>query len=433
VHGSAATSAAEGTAASAATSPTATAAGVPLTSTTLPAGTPSAGSIGTGAAVTGAGAAPSKSGSTPAATQSAGSVVALGNVGDYSGVLGAIDAGAQQTLQVWAAYTNAHGGINGHPIHLYTADDGGDPSTSESLVQQQVTQDHVIAFVGNIVPVTVQASLPYLVQQHIPVIGGDITSDYWFQSPVLFPQGTEVLATADGDIRAAVARGDTKLGFLYCVEDPICTQGYNYEITQGHAQADGADPVYSAGVSLTQPDFTAQCLAAKQAGANVLLLGGDANSLERLASDCHAQGYDPLYEALSIGVDAALAQDPLVNGMIAAEATFPWMDADTPAQAAYQQAVKQYAPSLAESGSSSAEWTAGMLATAAASALTSTPTSAEFFQGLWAIKNNTLGGLAPPLTFNANGNGNATVVSCYFLITLQNGQFTDPDNGSVKC
>jgi branched-chain amino acid transport system substrate-binding protein len=432
VKAAAATTGGQGTAAAAAaSSPSSPPAGLPLTATTVPAGVASSGSQAASAAASGAAPSASKSGSTPAATPSAGSVVALGNVGDYSGVLGAIDAGAQQTLQVWAAYTNAHGGLNGHPVHLYTADDGGDPSTSQSLVQQQVTQDHVIAFVGNIVPITVQASLPYLVQQHIPVIGGDITSDYWFQSPVLFPQGTEVLATADGDIRAAVARGDTKLGFLYCVEDPICTQGYNYEITQGHAQADGADPVYSAGVSLTQPDFTAQCLAAKQAGANVLLLGGDANSLERLAANCHAQGYDPLYEALSIGVDAALANDPLVNGMIAAEATFPWMDATTPAQAAYQQAVKQYAPSLAESGSSSAEWTAGMLATAAAQALTSAPTSSEFFQGLWAIKNNTLGGLAPPLTFNANGN--ATVVTCYFLITLQNGQFTDPDNGSDKC
>jgi branched-chain amino acid transport system substrate-binding protein len=416
---------------SGATSAASPAAAVASTATTVAATSASSGPAAatSGPASAGAAAA-SKGASTPAAAASA-SVVNLGNVGDYSGVLGAIDAGAQESLQVWAAYTNAHGGLNGHPVHLFSADDGGDPSTSQSLVQQEVTQDHVIAFVGNIVPVTVQASLPYLEQQHIPVIGGDITSDYWFQSPVLFPQGTEVLATADGDIRAAVGRGDTKLGFLYCVEDPICTAGYNYEIKQGHAQADGADPVYSAGVSLTQPDFTAQCLAAKQAGANVLLLGGDAGSLQRLATDCHAQNYDPLYEALSIGVDAALQSDPLLNGMIASEATFPWMDAATPAQAAYQQAVKQYAPSLQESGSSSAEWTAGMLASAADQFLTATPTSAEFFQGLWTIKNNTIGGLAPPLTFNANGN--ATVATCYFQITLQNGQFVDPYNGSDRC
>ena len=117
--------------------------------------------------------------------------------------------------------------------------------------------------------------------------------------------------------------------------------------------------------------------------------------------------------------------------MLAGQTDFPWVDSYTPAQAAYQQAVKAYDPGLASSATTAAEWTAGMLAVAASSDLTATPTSAEFFQGLWSIKNNDLGGLAPPLTFTQGQP--ATPSDCYFLMTLDNGQFVDLDKGNTQC
>ena len=144
-----------------------------------------------GASSTGARTAASSGGSSAGGGGAAsnGSTIALGNVGTYSGVIGAVFSGAQQTMGVWQAYVNPHGGLNGHPVHVYIEDDGADPSTSVSDVEQEVTQDHVIAFVGNLMPLTVQASVSYLQQQNIPVIGGDASSTTWWQSPILFPQG----------------------------------------------------------------------------------------------------------------------------------------------------------------------------------------------------------------------------------------------------
>jgi branched-chain amino acid transport system substrate-binding protein len=294
-----------------------------------------------------------------------------------------------------------------------------------------VTQDHAIAFVGNLVPLTVTASLSYLQQHHIPVIGGDLDTEDWVTSPVLFPEGTEFFHQNDGLVKGPVARGKTKLGMLYCVEDPICSASNQYLIKEGHAKADGADPVYSASFSLTQPTFTAQCISARNAGATFIVLGGDGNSLERLARDCAAQGYNPLYAAGGVAVSQSMASDSQLDGMFATQVTFPWMDAYTPAQAAYQQAIQTYAPSLVSSGASAAEWTSGELAVAASGYLGTTPTSAQFFQGLYTIKNNTLGGLAPPLTFNTSAA--ATAPSCYFEITLGNGKFVDPNGGRPIC
>ena len=43
------------------------------------------------------------------AAASKGSTINLGNVGTYSGVIGAVFSGAEQTIGVWQAYVNAHG------------------------------------------------------------------------------------------------------------------------------------------------------------------------------------------------------------------------------------------------------------------------------------------------------------------------------------
>lgn len=359
------------------------------------------------------------------------STINLGNVGTYSGVIGAVFSGAQQSLEVWEAYTNAHGGLNGHPVHVYFEDDGGDPSTSATDVQQEVTRDHVIAFVGNLMPLTVSASVPYLQQQNIPVIGGDASSVEWWQSPILFPQASGINGENDITIKAAVAKGDTKMGLLYCIEDATCTNAYTQLIQQGGAKADGVNPVYVASYSITQPDLTAQCLDAKQAGATFVYFAGDGDSLIRMSNDCAAQGYNPVYEADSIAVDASVASDSHLNGLLSAQTNFPWVDAYTPAQQLYQQAVKQYDATLVGSASTSAEWASGQLAVAADKYLTANPTSAEFLQGLWSIKNNNLGGLAPPLTFTQGSP--ATMSNCYFLMTLQNGTFTDLNKGNTQC
>jgi branched-chain amino acid transport system substrate-binding protein len=352
-------------------------------------------------------------------------------VGTYSGVIGAVFAGAQQALEVWEAYTNAHGGLNGHPVHVFFEDDGGDPSSSATDVQQEVTQDHVIAFVGDLMPLTVSASVPYLQQQNIPVIGGDASSIEWWQSPILFPQASGLSGENDITIKAAVAKGYTKMGLLYCIEDATCTNAYTQLIQQGGAKADGVDPVYVSTYSITQPDLTAECLDAKQAGATFIYFAGDGDSLVRMSSDCSAQGYNPLYEADSIAVSASIASDSHLNGLLSAQTNFPWVDTYTPAQQLYQQAVKDYDPSLVGSASTSAEWASGELVVAADKYLTANPTSAEFLQGLWSIKNNNLGGLAPPLTFTQGAP--ATMSDCYFLMTLQNGTFIDLNKGNTQC
>ena len=375
---------------------------------------------------------PTTVGPSSAATGSAlsGTPVVVGNIGTYSGIIGALFNSGQQMAFVWAKWVNAHGGVSGHPVQVLSADDRGDPGQYLSEVKDMVENHHVIAFVGNLVPLSATGAEQYLEQKQIPVVGGDSTSNIWFQSPVLFPDATHFSAFSQAAAHEAVAAGKPKVAIIYCSEVEAC-HTWNDSLQGGAAAKQGASIAYSAQVSLAQPDFTSECLQSQSHGAQALLAAVDANSLVRLSRDCAQQGYHPLYVAVSLAVVDAVATDPNLQGLVAPQGTFPWPANDTPAAQDYQTAIRQFAPGLQGSGASSSVWTSGRLFEEAAAHLPAHPTPHDLFSALWTIKNDTLGGLAPPVTFT-QGKG-ATPSTCYFLVEVAGGKWVAPNGSKSQC
>src|SRR5207245_1137951 len=245
-------------------------------------GAPTAGGVSRSGATaggsTGAGAA-TASGTTSCLQKK--STVTIGTVGQQSGVAGGTIAGGAKAVQAWVAMVNARNGVNCHPVKYIVLDDGGDPSRNQSLVQQLVEQDHAIAMVYVDAPLTGQASLNYLTSKRVPVVGTELGSPWVYSSPMYFPQGASgnlVYAV----IVAAVAaigkpNGQNKIGTLECVEVNICS-GADATVRK-YASQFGLVDVYDGHGSLVQPDYTASCQAAQSAGAQILLIALDANSI----------------------------------------------------------------------------------------------------------------------------------------------------------
>ena len=356
--------------------------------------------------------------------------IVLGNVGNYSGPAGSSTSAAPTAIRVWAQWTNAHGGIAGHPVQVFTADDGADPSRSRSLIQDMVENKHVIAFVGSMTPLDADGGISYLEQKHIPVIGGDLTTNQWTASPVFFPMGTTWLALIEASLKAARDAGATKLGVIYCVETAACDV-INKHITDTAARY-GEQIVYTSRVSVTQPDYTAQCLGAQQNGAQAMWLGVEANSHQRFASSCSRQNYHPLYLMANQTSTTAEAQTPGLEGTIAPAPVFPWMvSAGNPELDAYNQAMHQYAPDLEGSGSTAIQWASGELFKRAAAGIGPEPTTDAVFNGLWALRNETVGGLTPPLTYAAHQA--SPPVTCYFITRIVGGRWTAPNGAKYQC
>jgi branched-chain amino acid transport system substrate-binding protein len=361
-----------------------------------------------------------------------GSSVNIGNVGDYSGALADDFGPGADTIRVWAKATNACGGLNGHQINLFVADDQSDPALALSQTKTMVEQNHVIAFVGDYIFLTYGAVLPYLEKVHIPLIGGDGYNELWFTNPMAFPleAGPNVgfYQTAMKLIPPKSA-DFTKGGGIYCNEEPVCRTS---DDAAARAYKDkGIESVLQQPVSLSQPSYTAQCQALKTAGAQWVdhQLTPAANI--RFIKDCARVGYHPHDFTIALGASKLQEGDPLFDGLIVGQGVFPWPDESIPATKAAHDAVHKYNPNLTLGGAFSLSWASGELLRAASLFLGATPTTDQIFQGLYALKAATLDGLTGPLTFARGAHPEDHFAPCVFEVQIVHEKWAAP-NGA-KC
>ena len=409
------------------------------TGTSRPAGASlQGGASGTGGA---APSAPNPHGEPPAPTRSPiaatpGSPVKLGSVGTHSGPVGQSAAPMVTGLQVWQKALNAKGGVNGHFVSLLIADDGGDPARHRALVQKLVETDKVLAFIQNGEALSGgKATIDYLNARGVPVIGGDGASQHYYQSPMYFPQGAfgdnllfSVIAGAAGQ---TVPEGKKKFGYVVCSEAQICRDAER--VWSKAAAALGVEVVYKGQGSLGQPDFTAQCLAARNAGVEVLLPMLDANSISRLSASCARQSYRPTLALTASQVQDRMSTDPNLADSLGFSNVFPYFQAGTPGTDEYQAALARFGGEGVDRGVGIATaWTSGKLYEQVAASLPEPPTTDAILRGLWSLKGETLGGLTQPLTFLEGKNAPENPV-CWFAMKIQAKKWVSPDGFKLTC
>jgi branched-chain amino acid transport system substrate-binding protein len=319
-------------------------------------------------------------------------------------------------------------------VKYIVEDDGGDPARGRSEVQDLVESKKVIAFVYNSAPLAGQGTVDYLTQKQVPVIGSEGTSEWFYSSPVFFPQMTSgSLVGASTTASAAsqtIPKGLTKLGLITCSDGiQICEE--SKKVVPEWAPKVGYTYVYTGSASLAQPDYTAECLAARNAGAQVLTFAMDANSIERFAKSCTNIGYRPTFAVSQHVASDALAQEPMLQGVAGTAMVAPWFDKANPAVAEFQAAMAAYATGVSLTGSPSFGWASAKLFEKAAQHLGDQPTAAQVLDGLWSIRNDTLGGLTMPLTFSRNQIAPRPL--CYYRYTVNGGSYVLVDGGDVHC
>jgi branched-chain amino acid transport system substrate-binding protein len=356
--------------------------------------------------------------------------IKVGNIGIYSGVGGAVTRNGLAALKAWEQWVNAQGGVAGHPVQVVVADDGGDPAQSLAARKRLVEEEHVVAFVGDQDFLTGGNFLAYHAQTRVPVVGGAGPA-FYYDSPFFFPQDTY----APPEFTAALAAvadqvPSAKLATIVCVEDRAnCTDAGR--AWSAEAAGFGQQVVYQAQVSIAQPDFTGECLAARNAGADVLLLGLDSAAIQRLARSCGRQGYHPRF-AGTIGRQSLAATSDL-DGFILASSSFPWTSKSAPARQAFATAMATHAPDADLDIFATSVWTSEVLFTRAVelAGRKEVITNEDVLRGLWSMHGETLSGLTYPLTFT-NGQPAEKKV-CYFLMVTAGGAWTTPNGDAIKC
>lgn len=349
--------------------------------------------------------------------------IVLGQAGNFSGIAGAAYAPARDAVGAWAQMVNARGGINGHPVKLLTADDGGDSSIAMANVRNFVENQGAIALV-NLYSTTPEI-VSYAQEKGIPIIGGSGLGKQWSENPVMFSAVTSDTNQNYGWAAASAGTGAKKVASVYCSEGAICKEK-NKEYVAFSRQF-GLEVVYQGAVSLAQPDYTADCINARNAGAELIVAILDGASANRVAQSCGRQGYKPIF-VISKPADAVV---PETEGAISPLVAFPWfLRSGTPELQEFGDAMAKFAPGVAVGPFTTQGWVSAKLAERAAAKVSDTPTSQDLFRGLWKLKGETFGGLSVPLTF-IEGKP-APEASCVFVIKVSGGRWTAPTGLGVS-
>jgi branched-chain amino acid transport system substrate-binding protein len=348
-----------------------------------------------------------------------------------AGLQGPADAPA--AVAAWKKYVTCNGGISGHPVSTIYFNDQSNPAVSVQDAKTLVS-DHVIAIMDNS---TLDADWAKIVDAaHIPVLSmmASIADLAYTTDPNFYADQNLGIPTGQwGIAKAASLSGAHKLGLLYCTEVTTCAQ--LPKLVAPLAKETGMSLIYSAAFSQSQPNYTAQCLAARAKGVQVLAPIGTPQEMRQVYIDCAQQGYYPgaVFVGQGLGADVASyeKQIPVIYGALG---TIPWFVHNTATKPFYA-AMNSYISSsgFKRTGNTPSgllgDWVGLQMFAAAAAHVGAHPTTADITKGLLSFRGNTIGSLTSPLTF-AKGHlrGN-----CEFLFEIKHGTYELPDGLTPVC
>ncbi|HET9773277.1 MAG TPA: ABC transporter substrate-binding protein [Acidimicrobiia bacterium] len=359
------------------------------------------------------------------------SKIVIGSFGTSSGPIGAVFASVQTATRAWVADINARGGLDGHPVNVLYADDGGDGARALAIARRMVEQDKVLFFLNLYQVTTSDAVIPYLEQKKVPIImsGGGLPDED--HSEIVFnPMVGGDLGWVSIMVESLKALSDKrKVAVLYCRETKACPNGLRR--MKENQDKLGVQVVYEAEVSIAQPDYTAEVLQARNSGAEVLANIADAASGVRIIRSALRQDWRPVFLATQAANDDTTAKAPDVKGLITVtQGTAPYMDG--PWMADYRDAVAKYVPGGPLGGTGAAGWAGVKLVEKIAPTWGDQPTTQKVIDSLYALKGETLGGLIPPLTF-PRGDDRTRVNLCGVPLQFDGAKIRAPLGNTFRC
>ena len=212
----------------------------------------------------------------------------------------AANFGSPETVPISKAVVaqiNTQGGLGGHPIHLITCNDKGDPTTAGNCART-AAQSHAVAVVegislegATIAPTLQAAKIPLITSPTVP-------DDY--DNPISYPKDGGTLALWSGVGMLAARSGCKQIGELYDSSNPVGASG---------------PPMVKAGVAAGGRGTVVANVGASESSVN---LTPTIQSLLSKHVDCLATTLTP---ALEVGALKAIAQSPKPTIPVIADAS----------------------------------------------------------------------------------------------------------------
>jgi branched-chain amino acid transport system substrate-binding protein len=379
------------------------------------------------------GTASSSTGSASVGTGTAsGTPIRVGVLSVLSGPFASVALPEVVVANAWQKWTNAHGGIAGHPVQLYIVDGKEDSATALQVAHQLVQNDHVVAIVSPDDTVT-PAWSSYVTSNGIPVLSAFAGQPQWYSDPLMFPLSMDFSSSlaADVAILAKYGQKSSKLGIAYCAEVPTCASALP-PVKAAAAKFGFNEGVVPVAILQTATDYTAACLRWKESGAKSVLIFSSPATIANVAASCATQGYFPTWGVHGVSVGTSLLALSNFSSLGVNDA----FDLTSPTAATFDAAMKQYAQGDSYIGADSTLTWAGLnlLALAIENSGAADPTATDIVSALDSMKGETLDGqLANPATFTKGIPVHLGSKPCYFVQGIKDGKIISPNNNQREC
>jgi branched-chain amino acid transport system substrate-binding protein len=245
-------------------------------------------------------------GTPSSATSSAGSVngvsgdtILIGEVGSLTGSEATFGTSTRDGVELAIQQINAAGGVKGKKLKAIVLDDQGKPEEAATAVTKLITQDKVIAILGEVASTRSLAMAPIAQSNHVPMITPSSTNpkvtevgDYIFRVCFIDPfQGSVMAKFASNTLKAKKAailrdiKNDYSVGLSNFFTQTFTKMGGQIVIDQSYSAGDVDFKSQLTSIKTHHPDvvylpgyYTEVGLITRQAheiGLNVPFLGGD--------------------------------------------------------------------------------------------------------------------------------------------------------------
>ena len=275
------------------------------------------------------------------------SEVVIGAGLDLTGAVANWGVNIKAGMEAMFNRVNEAGGVHGRKIKLVAYDHVYQPPKAVANAKRLVERDKVFIMMGHLGTPTTKAIKDYLEEKQIPNVFPATNASLWTISGKWHIGD---LATFADQTRLIVdylvnERKFTKIASFY-QDDEYGLDGH----VAGRVRLKELGKEYVAEVDYKRADidFSSQAAKLKESGAEAVILQAVYREPARLAEQCHAIGYNPLF----IGVSAIVLDKTIelggkhVEGVVGVQ-VYPNPDEPGPFLDQYRADMKKYFPNLA--------------------------------------------------------------------------------------
>jgi branched-chain amino acid transport system substrate-binding protein len=378
----------------------------------------------------------------PSAAPATKSPVLIGALVDLTGSAKGDRDRLAKVLPAWAKFVNAHGGLGGHPVQLDIHDTTSDAATAQSEATALIAKQPVAIYLDS--SATESAIAESLGKSGIPIVGVGYSPAVWGAKltslgvncdpsgkpvpcalPNAFTLATTFGAVIDMSAVAAKEAGATKVAMVACAEIDSCSSAEPE--FQATVKALGMQYEGLIKVSSSAPDYTAQCIQLIQDKVDYVFTAIQEEGTVKLWNSCAEQGFEGKFVSSTSAICCNLLKIDKLR-LVGSLNAFPWFVDDAP--------VKQFRDAMTAGGLSADDyssstatgaWSALQLVAKASATLPDSPTKADVLNGLYSLKDETLDGLLPPVTFTRGQP--APPRNCFWLLSYQDQKLANPLGG----